>query len=115
MSLVQRYNGKPTLVTASAKFLYQQGAPASIANRGMPADQTSSYPFVEIDFDVRRWALLARTTLVQLKDRVRDLPIKLAFMVEGTKDDELPERVLGCLSLSGLHETFANKIPMIQQ
>lgn len=78
-SLISKYNGKPVLVTASSNF-YAGTVP---------------YPYLEIDYNVRKWSLLARTTLVQLTDKLKHLTVHVGYLVEATENEDLPERMLG--------------------
>ena len=86
MSLLSKYNGKPVLVTASSKFHFG----------------TKPYPYLEIDYNVRRWSLLARTTLVQLTDKLKTITVHVGYLVEATENEDLPERMLGGTTVSGL-------------
>ena len=85
-SVFKKYNGKPGTITASATFL-----PGKVP-----------YPHCEIDFDIRKWNLLARSAFPSLKDKLPDLTIDIGVVVEGTTDDELPERLLGAMAVHGL-------------
>ena len=85
-SMLKKYNGKPATVTASGKF-----------TRG-----SAPYDFLEVDFDLRKWNLIARTAVPQLKDKARELTIDFACLVEATEDEDLPERVLGAVRVKGL-------------
>ena len=86
MNLISKYNGKPVLVTASSQF--------SFGN--VP------YPYLEVDYNVRKWSLAARTTLVQLGDRLKTLTAHIGYLVEATDDCDLPERMLGATTVHNL-------------
>jgi hypothetical protein len=79
MSLLAKYNGKPVLVTASSKFHFGK----------------SPYPYLEIDYNVRKWSMMARTTLVQLTDKLKTITVHVGYLVEATNNEDLPERMLG--------------------
>lgn len=79
MSLLSKYNGKPVLVTASSKFHFGK----------------NPYPYLEIDYNVRKWSLMARTTLVQLTDKLKKISVHVGYLVEATQNEDLPERMLG--------------------
>ena len=86
MGLLSKYNGKPVLVTQSAAFHFG----------------TAPYPYLEIDYNVRKWALMARTTLVQLLDRLKALTFRVGYLVEATDNDDLPERMIGATTIHNL-------------
>jgi hypothetical protein len=84
--LLKKYNGKPGTITASATFIRDK----------IP------YDHLEVDFDIRKWNILARSAFPTLKDKLRELTLDVACVVEATADDDLPERVLGCLTIRGI-------------
>lgn len=84
--LIAKYNGKPVLVTASSTF-----------HKG-----TVPYPYLEIDYNVRKWSLIARTTLVQLSDQLKNLTVHVGYLVEATENEDLPERMLGGTTVRNL-------------
>lgn len=86
MNILQKYNGKPVLVTASSTFHFGE----------------SPYPYLEIDYNVRKWSLLARTTLVQIGDKLKNLTCHIGYLVEATEDDDLPERMLGVVTVHNI-------------
>ena len=85
-SLITKYNGKPVLVTASSTFHFG----------------SAPYPYLEIDYNVRKWSILARTTLVQLVDKIKSLTVHVGHLVEATDNEDLPERMLGGISVHHL-------------
>jgi Protein ENHANCED DISEASE RESISTANCE 2, C-terminal len=94
-SVLKKYNGKPTLL----KF------PFSKMTRGkLP------YDFVQISFDIRKWAWVTRMLVAQLKEKVRGLTIDFACLVEAVKEEDMPERVLGCIRIHGFDWTKAEII-----
>lgn len=94
MSLLKKYNGKPVLVTASSTFHFG----------------TEPYPYLEIDFNVRKWSLVARSTLVQLRDRLANLTCHIGYLVEATDDSDLPERMLGGTTVYNLNYDTARHV-----
>jgi|LauGreDrversion4_2_1035121.scaffolds.fasta_scaffold17063_4 hypothetical protein len=86
MNILQKYNGKPVLVTASSTFHFGE----------------SPYPYLEIDYNVRKWSLLARTTLVQIGDKLKNLSCHIGYLVEATEDEDLPERMLGVVTVHNI-------------
>ena len=85
-NIMQKYNGKPALVTASAKFHFGQ----------------SPYSYLEIDYNVRKWSILFRTSLVQFGDALKALTCHIGYLVEATDDGDLPERMLGVVTVHNL-------------
>jgi hypothetical protein len=86
--IVSGYNGKPVLVTKSAKLSYYPSP-----------DQCEIF---EIEYDVRQWSILARKTLHSLRDKFKDAKCQLGMVIEGQTDDELPEQLLGCFRINFL-------------
>jgi Protein ENHANCED DISEASE RESISTANCE 2, C-terminal len=91
---LKKYNGKPGILTASTTII-QGKSPCS---------------FVEIDIDLRKWNLLARSAFPKLKERTKDLTINLAILTEAQSDIDMPERVLGCITLNGLDTNKSHNI-----
>ncbi|KAF4665804.1 hypothetical protein FOZ61_010485 [Perkinsus olseni] len=92
LSIIEKYNGKPALITGSATIL----------------EGTRPYRYVEIDYDVRKWSLVARTTLSQVKDRFRDVVLDVGYLVESQEEEDMPERLLGSISLHHLDHNAAH-------
>ena len=86
MSLLTKYNGKPVLVTASSSFHFG----------------SVPYPYLEIDYNVRKWSLLARTTLVQLNDKLKGIVCHVGYLVEATENEDQPERMLAATTIHNL-------------
>ena len=84
--LISKYNGKPVLVTASSKFHFG----------------STPYPYLEIDYNVRKWSFLARTTLVQLTDKLKSITVHVGYLVEATENEDLPERMLAGTTVHNL-------------
>jgi hypothetical protein len=86
--LVSSYNGKPVLVTKSAKLSFYPNQ--------------SDCELFEIEYDVRQWSILARKTLHSLRDKFKEARCQLGMVIEGQTDEELPEQLLGCFRLNYL-------------
>jgi len=82
--VLHKFNGKPALVTESG----------TLTSGVLP----NGRKFLEIDIDIRKWSLVARTTFSQTKDLGKSLTLHIAFLIQGTEDDELPEQII-CASL----------------
>jgi hypothetical protein len=88
-SIVEKFNAKPALITKSARVLVH------------------SLPEVlEIEFDVRQWAFLARQSFVSLRSLATKAVIQVGYLVEGKSDVELPEQMLAHIRLH--HADFAH-------
>jgi len=87
--LVSTYNGKP----------FMTGPRCHSFHRGPN--------YLEVDVDVHRFCFLARKAVNGLIDMLPTMVIDLAFVVEGTTDEELPEQVLGCCRFSKLNLSTA--------
>lgn len=90
--MARGYNGKPVLVTKSAKLF------------------TSNPEILEIEFDVRMWSILARKSLHSLRDKLSEAVCQVGMLIEGRTDNELPEQMLGCYSISCVDIQNALKI-----
>lgn len=81
-SIIEKFNAKPALITKSARVLVH------------------SLPEVlEIEFDVRQWAFLARQSLVSLRSLAAKAVIQVGYLIEGKSDVELPEQILAHIRL----------------
>lgn len=93
---VRQFNGKPALITKSAKCRQ---------------DPMGNGEWMEIDLDVRKWSWLARSMLVNLYEKMVMASVHIGFTIQGCKDDELPERILGSFRLNNpdfLAATYIN-------
>ena len=98
MNLLTKYNGKPVLVTKSSQFHFG----------------TVPYPYLEIDYNVRQWSLLARTTLVQLSGKLKHLTCHVGYLVEATENSDLPERMLTVVTVHNVSVENAKTIKFSQ-
>lgn len=77
------------------------GKPVLLTNFGsMNRDESGEW--MCIDFDIRGMTWLTRSLLCKLRHRFREVSVHAAFVIQGTKDDELPEVVLGSLRIHGM-------------
>jgi len=76
-SVVTQFNAKPVLVTKSC----------TMQKRGMPE-------VLELSFDVRQWAYVARQSLVGYRGLLKQAVVHIGYLVEGKAEDELPEQIL---------------------
>jgi len=81
--MIAGYNGKPVLVTKSAKIF-------------------SSPEILDIEYDVRQWNILARKSLHSFHDKLKEAKCQMGILIEGKNDDELPEQLLGCFRVNYL-------------
>ena len=77
--IVSGYNGRPVLVTKSAKM--------TLSPNG---------EIFEIEFDIRHWSIIARKSLHSLHGKLKEARCQFGMLIEGKADDELPEQLLGC-------------------
>lgn len=82
---IERYNGKPLLLPHYGD---------------MKADPQGEW--MAIDFDVRKCTWVSKSALVKLRDRFRYISVQAAFVIQGTKDEELPEVVLASLRIHSM-------------
>ncbi|EEQ99779.1 DEAD box ATP-dependent RNA helicase, putative [Perkinsus marinus ATCC 50983] len=85
--IVNRYNGKPALLTKSLQLH------ADVDGRGEVA---------EIDFDIRQWCYLARKSFYSFSGLLKDCMAHVGLVMEGEDDSELPEQLLACFRISHL-------------
>lgn len=81
----KRFNNKPVLLTRSAT-IYKKRLPEVL----------------EIDFDVRNWNYPTRAAMVSYHHRAREAEVEIGYLLEGKADDELPEQILGCFTVSNM-------------
>lgn len=90
------FNNKPALITGSSKF------------------QMARLPEVlEIDYDVRQWVYFARTTLCYKHQNAIGVEFNIGYLVEGKSDDELPEQILGCMTIRSMDITTAKSVSIM--
>jgi len=77
---VERYNGKPVLLTGFGR---------------MHMDPKGEW--MEIDIDVRKFSWPTRSIVCRLREKLREVTVHMAWVIQGTEDDELPEVVLASM------------------
>mmetsp|Transcript_36547 Transcript_36547/g.66976 ORF Transcript_36547/g.66976 Transcript_36547/m.66976 type:complete len:416 (-) Transcript_36547:84-1331(-) len=99
-TFVKQYNGKPALITKSSA-VYSGDIPT------LPGKK-----YMEVDFDTRKWSMLARTSMKTFKDRTKDLTLRMAYLVEAEKDSDMPEQIMGSAIINFLDaERDAKYVP----
>jgi hypothetical protein len=83
--VVHSFNNKPVLLTKSCTV--------HVHDNGK---------ILEITFDVRMWNFLARKSFAMLNGELKNAVVSLALLVEGKKETELPEQIIGCVQLDFL-------------
>jgi len=96
MKWLEPYNGKPTLITDSGS-----------ARKGTKDGVT----YLEMSVNVHSWAFLAKKSFVSLLPRFKDMKINIGFTVEALDDEEMPECILGCVSMNYIDESMLLTIP----
>eukprot|EP00397_Hematodinium_sp_SG-2012_P039147 GEMP01042700.1.p1 GENE.GEMP01042700.1~~GEMP01042700.1.p1 ORF type:complete len:270 (+),score=53.90 GEMP01042700.1:73-882(+) len=96
--VISKFNGKPALITESASL-----RSGTLANGSR---------YLEVDFDVRKWSLVARTTVGQTKDFAKTVSMHVGFLVEGTDNGDLPEQIMCALVLHNMDPAQAKVIPL---
>jgi len=89
-NILQRINGKPARVTESAKLIIGK----------LPSGHT----YLEVDYDIRKWSLIARTCLDAAIQRALTMKLHLGYLVEGACEEELPEQLLCTITLLQLNK-----------
>ena len=82
---VEGFNGKPVIVFKTGAFFLD-------AAEGV----------YECDVNVHEFPFMVKSSLAAMRSKIRAAQLRAAFVVQGEADDELPERLLGCASVSGL-------------
>jgi hypothetical protein len=99
-SMFQSYMGKPAIIFKTGR-LY-----AGIL------DNTRAHSYVEMDTNVHDFAFLPRKAIYTMLDKVPQMHISFAYIVQGEEDEELPEQVFACADLSQLDLTRAVPVDM---
>ena len=80
-SFVTAYNGKPVLIRSTGLV-------------------TKGVNYIEIDINVHNFGTLARKGMEVMFENFSEMVIDLGFTIEGRLDEELPEALLGKVTLS---------------
>jgi hypothetical protein len=92
--MIGQYNAKPFLARTSSTFYYE------------------SQRIFAADIDVHLFGYPARKGLAHLRDSVQSVIYDIGFVIEGDKDDELPEQILLCTRISKLGKDAASVFPI---
>jgi len=90
-SFINGYNGKPALITKSGNYVRHEN-------------------YGEMAINVFKWGYLAKKGLYTLRDEFPRFRVNIGFVVEGRKDEELPEILLG--GIRAMHMNLA-KVPRV--
>uniref|UniRef100_A0A7S3Z124 Protein ENHANCED DISEASE RESISTANCE 2 C-terminal domain-containing protein n=1 Tax=Lotharella globosa TaxID=91324 RepID=A0A7S3Z124_9EUKA len=82
-SYVTKYNAKPFL-SRNCKSYYRGES------------------YFEVDVDIHRFNYISRQGMYSFKDKLKELTLDIGFVVQCDTDDELPEKLLGCVRLKEL-------------
>ncbi|KAF4665222.1 putative ATP-dependent RNA helicase ddx43 [Perkinsus chesapeaki] len=85
--IINRYNGKPALLTKSLQLHSNVDGEGEVA---------------EIDFDIRQWCYLARKSFHSFYGLLKDCVAHVGLVMEGEDDSELPEQLLACFRIAYL-------------
>jgi hypothetical protein len=82
-STLSKFNGKPVVISKTGAFFNEKDVS-------------------EVDVDIFQFPVIARTALSTAKSSTSLGKIRIAFVLQGDADDELPERLLACVELRNL-------------
>lgn len=99
-SMFQSYMGKPAIIFKTGR-LY-----AGVL------DNTRAHSYVEMDANVHDFAFLPRKAIYTMLDKVPQMHISFAYIVQGEEDEELPEQVFACADMTQLDLTRAVLVDM---
>ena len=80
-TVVDKYNGKPVIINKSGSMFL-----------------TSSY--LEVDIDIHSFPYVSKTSIFALRQYSKTTHARLAFVIQGEEDDELPEQILGVCEIN---------------
>lgn len=79
-SMLAGYNGKPAMITKSGTLFHGPN-------------------YIEIDVDIRCFSYLAKQGVHQLWNRIGEMDLCFAALIQGDTSEELPERLFACAKL----------------
>eukprot|EP00941_MAST-03F_sp_MAST-3F-sp1_P003538 g3538.t1 len=88
-SLLRSFNGKPFMVDKSGRFL-----------RGVYKLQDVVVPYIEYDVDISLFKWMAIKGYQRFLPSVKSLHMRLGIVIEGRKEEELPEQVIAAFGLT---------------
>jgi len=89
VSFLKPYNGKPVLIKESGK-----------ARRGVSED---GIRYLEMSANVHGWSFIAKKGFVSILPKLKGMNLDMGFTIEAISDEELPERMLGCMLLNNIN------------
>lgn len=95
-SYLEQYNGKPVLITKSG----------TVFTGTLPGGGT----YIEMDANIHKFNILARKALSSMQDRIKEFEARIAFVIEGVTNDELPETLFGTVYLHNVDLLTAPKL-----
>eukprot|EP00967_Tisochrysis_lutea_P106761 scaffold164026_cov31-Tisochrysis_lutea.AAC.1 len=69
--------------------------------------------YVEIDIFVDRFGYVAQRGLHVVKQKIKEADLHVAFLLQGTSDDELPEQVCACARIPFLDWEKLPQLPRL--
>lgn len=103
-SLVKRFNGKPII-------LFKSGA-GRVMPKPEAADEGPDYiECLDAVMQVRNFASLTFRYLPSMLQRLPNMLVSAGFLIQGEKDDELPERLVGAVQL---HRIDTSRITVVE-
>ncbi|KAF4683832.1 putative ATP-dependent RNA helicase ddx43 [Perkinsus olseni] len=94
-SLIEKYNGKPVLITKSGS---------------MRVDPSGRFEWVEVDIDVRNFVWLAKSVMHHMHSAIPQLKIHVGFVIQAVDDSQMNENIIGSMRLR--HLDVANATPI---
>eukprot|EP00939_MAST-03C_sp_MAST-3C-sp1_P004583 g4583.t1 len=94
IGMAESYNGKPIMLRRTIQCYT---SPSKVCGRNR-----FLYDYLEIDIHVTRWDYLKKYLLHNMRSTVADVQVLLGFLIEGVKNDELPERLFGAVRVNNI-------------
>jgi hypothetical protein len=91
--------GDRSLSAPSAEEQAQDAEDNAWSPESMASGECYENEFLEIDVNTRMWGLLTRQAFHRLKERTKEMELRVGFVIQGGTDEELPEAVFGCAEL----------------
>lgn len=98
LNWLKQYNGKPVLITESGSVMKHQDN------------------ILEMSVNIHKWSFLAKKSFVSLIPKFQEMQLRVGFTIEALEEDEMPECILGSVTLHNLDEsTFLTIPPELQK